>query len=400
MALVAGGAAATTYIVPSDYGVAAIELATGKVVWRRPGSFTRPELRIEGATLVAEDPASTAKRKRLELDPATGKIQKRRQRGQTPQVRQLDPLPVNLRTASGVTLGFDSGNTRHIQTADGRVLKRLDWFPDNLTVRGEVVIFTRQDGKGGSEIDAWDLARGRLAWEIELDREVHDPSPPEGAYADFAVDGDRLYVSVDQRIVAFDINGPPRRLWSTALPRQPIRVYDAPWTTFAVEDDFLFALVYEDLAVLRVSDGALVWTFDGGMLGAPWPLVAGGKVFVSYRAGEVDPSSWSTPGGRGADISALEIRRVKKRWTITPITRAAIPPGAQRWSILRQPPPPARRASPLVLTLTDSDGDAYPVRPHRRRPRSPRRHVSRLLPRRPAARRQSYRRQRQLVRRG
>lgn len=360
MALVAGGAAATTYIVPSDYGVAAIELATGKVVWRRPGSFTRPELRIEGATLVAEDPAGTPKRQRRELDPATGKVVKRRTAAQTPRVQALAPLPVNLRTASGVTLAFDPHNTRHIETADGKVLKRLDWFPSNLTVHGDVVIFTRHDGKGGNEIDAWDLTRGRLAWEIELDREVHDPSL-EGAYVDFAVDGDRLYVSVDQRILAFDINGPPQHRWTTALPRQPIRVYDVPWTTFAVEDDFLFALVYEDLAVLRTSDGALLWTFDGGMLGRPWPLLAGGKVFVSYRAGEVDPSSWSTPGSRAADISALEVRRVKRQWTITPITRAAIPPGAQRWSILRQPAPPARRTSPLVLTLTDSDGDAYAV---------------------------------------
>jgi outer membrane protein assembly factor BamB len=365
----------TTYALPSDYGVACVELATGKVLWRRPGTFTLPLLKVEAGRLVVQDPPPRRRTNLMDplfhqpgkgaagqkaiLDLATG--EPAAPISGAVAVEPLGPVPASLRMVSGKMLAFDRGNTRHIETADGTVLKRLEWYPDNIVVAGDLVILTMGDDDAGSaDVYAWDLSTGAFAWEIDLHRHVRNL--PAGAHIDLALDGGRLLVSVDERLLAFALKRRPRLLWRTRLPRQPIRVYDSAWTQFGRHGAILFARVYEDLFALRASDGKLLWQFDAGMLGDPWPVVHDGWVCMSYRAGTVKPMSWSIPGDRGREVRALRINRSGvDRWSITPLAWQRIPARGRVWSHLDQPPASNGSATAIVLTLYDSDGETITI---------------------------------------
>ncbi len=86
-------------------------------------------------------------------------------------------------------------------------------------------------------------------------------------------------------------------LWKTPLPRQPIRRYDAGWTRLAKLDGKLIVSVYEDLFVVRAAVRKLLWSFDTGPFGEPWPVVHDGRVYVAARSGPAKRSSFSITSG-------------------------------------------------------------------------------------------------------
>lgn len=287
-------ASGTTYITQSDAGVACLKRTTGEVLWRRHDTFREPRLWIEDGRLTVE-----------EQDPPRGRIKVvPRRDGTVPEVTprieafdletgkpttrgkaasRIEPvarLPRQLQAASGLTLAFDPGNTENIETTGGKVLERLGCYPDEMLLAGDVVILTGCDGLGG-DVYGWDLDRGAEAWQLDLRRFL--PKLRAGANVDVALDGSRLLVSVDRRILSFALHEKPRLLWKTSLPRRPVRAHDTASTAFARHGRILFAVVDEDLFALRASDGELLWHFDAGAHAHPWPVAHDGRVCTSFR---------------------------------------------------------------------------------------------------------------------
>lgn len=365
-----GSDARAIYQVQSDSGIACVDLATGRDLWRRPDTYRRPRLWVEGGRLVVEEedpprgritvvprrdgtlPDVTPRREAFDLQ--TGAPLPLR--AGALEVAQLTPLESALRSASGITLAWDDDHLNQIATTDGDLLLDLEWSPSELVVAGEVVVL-RFDGAWSATLYGWDLSRRALAWELDLGR--HVPDLPREPYVSLEVDDGRLLVVVDQWLLAFSVHGEPRLAWKTELPRQQIRTADAPWTTLARHGPILFAQVYERLFALRASDGELLWSHDGGAHVTPWPLVHDDRACMQFRAVTREPiRAPRTPSAEA--FRALEIRQSASGWSMTPVSK--IPRRAQVWSFLDPPPPPRRAATSVVLSLHhDERADASSV---------------------------------------
>lgn len=283
-ALAGGAALADTYRLPTDFRVARLDAATGKSLWAvSPGPLVQPRLSLVGGAVrvVSEDGV-------FWLDAGTGASLDPVPKGGGPAVEPLPRLPRNLTTDSGWTLEGDDGNTRHLighRKGQKRLLRELPDFPYHLVVVGDRVFYTFAGGvsrhdTGGGEVHAYDVTAGRVAWTFRAAEHLGELSPHTWTGID--LDGQRLLVSVDQSIFALDLAG--KVLWHTRLPRQALRRYDAAWTTIGRWQDRLVVRCYEDLFVLDGSSGELVWRYDAGPFGHPWPVVAGDAFFVATRA--------------------------------------------------------------------------------------------------------------------
>ena len=340
VALLASPAGADTYSIPNDFGVAALDLGTGKVLWRAPGKLHPPKLRVEGnAVIASEDPTylglgtipST-----LVLDVASGARTKVKPGAKA--IAPLEVLPRNLKHA-GRTVAYGSGGTGYLaydSDANHGIdeFVQFDWDASDLYVVGNRAILAFNFESGG-EVYAYDLDKRDLAWEFRTYE--HVKTIPEHVHTSIAVDKDRVLVSADEHIFAVDA-ATGALIWHTALPRQPIRRYDAAWTQFARHGDTLILRVYEDLFALSAADGKLRWQFDAGMLARPWPVIAGDKVLVGWRGQTANQSSASFTSARKPRPTSVRIRYTAAGWSMTAQSTRAAPAGTTRWSRLHQPP--------------------------------------------------------------
>lgn len=343
---------ANTYAVPDDFGVAALELATGNVVWRTPGKLHPATLRVEGGAVVAsEDPdylSPGAKARSLVLDVATGAKIKRPRGAKT--IAPLAELPRNLAHA-GRTLAYGSGGTGYLAyEADAThgidELVQFDWSASDVHVVRNRAIVTFNFESGG-EVYAYDLDTKQFAWDFRTYE--HVPSIPEHVHTSISVDRDRVLVSADEHVFAVDA-ATGALVWHTALPRQPIRRYDAAWTTFARHGDTLILRVYEDLFALSAADGKLRWRFDAGVLARPWPVIAGDKLFVAWRGQTANAQSASFGGQRTVRPTSVRLHKTARGWQMTAQSARKAPAGTTRWSTLRLPPS-GGRGPKIELTL-------------------------------------------------
>ena len=120
----------------------------------------------------------------------------------------------------------------------------------------------------------------RIAWTFRASSIQRDLPP--ASYTGVAVDGNQVLVSVDQSIYALALASGKLR-WRSVLPRQTLLRYDHPWTKIGRHGDTLIVACYEDLFVLQRDDGKLIWSFDCGQFGSPWPTVEGDRVYVGTR---------------------------------------------------------------------------------------------------------------------
>lgn len=333
--------AADTYALPEDFGVAALELATGKEIWRVPGKLKPAEVRASGNVVIASEDKSYlrpgARPATLVLDAATGAKAKAPPPG-TKSIPPLAELPRNLKHA-GRTLAYGTGGTSYLAYESDAThgideFVQFDWSASDIHVVGDIAVVTFNFESGG-EVYGYNLARKQLAWDFRTYEVV--PTIPDRVHTSIAVDRDRVLVSADEHIFAVDA-ATGALIWHTALPRQPIRRYDAAWTTFARHNDMLILRVYEDLFALTAADGKLVWQFDAGVLSRPWPVIAGDRVFVAARGQTANAQSATITGGRLLRPTSVRIRKTQAGWTMTAQSARTAPTGTTRWSTLRKPP--------------------------------------------------------------
>lgn len=339
VALLVPPAGADTYSVPDDFGVAALDLATGNVLWRVPGKMGPATLRVEGnAVIASEDPmyGRGTNGATLVLDVASG-AKAKVQRG-AKAIAPIAELPRNLKYA-GRTVEYGTGGTGYLAYGSDAThgldeFVQFDWDASDVHVVGNRAVLAFNFESGG-EVYAYDLDKKDLAWDFRTYE--HVKTIPEHVHTSISVDKDRVLVSADEHIFAVDaVTG--AMLWHTALPRQPIRRYDAAWTTFARHGDTLILRVYEDLFALSAADGKLLWQFDAGMLARPWPVIVGDKVFVTFRPQTANQNSASFGGQRTTRPTSVRIKKTAAGWTMTAQSTRAAPAGTTRWSKLHQPP--------------------------------------------------------------
>lgn len=341
LAVLVPPAGADTYALPEDFGVAALDLATGNVLWRVPGKLRPATLRVEGNVVIAsEDPdyvGAGARPASLVLDVASGAKAKKPRAGAA-KIAALPELPRNLKHG-GRTLAYGSGGTGYLAyEADATHgiddLVQFDWDASDVHVVGNRAIVTFNFESGG-EVYAYDLDNKQFAWELRTYE--HVPAIPEHVHTSISVDRGRVLVSADEHVFAVDAaNG--ALLWHTALPRQSIRRYDAAWTTFARHGETLILRVYEDLFALSAADGKLLWQFDAGVLARPWPVIAGDKLFVAWRGQTANANSATFGGQRALRPSSVRIQKTGRGWTMTAQSTRRAPAGTTRWSTLHLPP--------------------------------------------------------------
>lgn len=364
--LTTASALATTYDIPPDYEVTCLELATGKVVWRRqPGPLPRPQIKIVGNVVIAEpDPWLNPGNKQLRylLDASSGKVLSGiLKRGKRPVIEPLPGLPRGLKSADGRVFEYRSGYTRHLIAVRGgkkTIVKRLDDFPHELHVVGDLAIFTFAGGtsfhdSGGGEVYAWDLKQRRLAWEFSAASKL--TSLAEHARTDISVDGHRVLLSVDQTVFGLAIDTGQLQ-WVTKLPRQQIRSWDTAYTGIGKVGDMLLVQCYEDLFALSAADGRLRWSFDAGPFGAPWPTAKGGQLYLAARGNNpVAVLSTTSKVQFKTRASALRIKTDQKApggYRIEYLSIRRVPAGADVYWSLR-PPPPTKGKKRLLLELVD-----------------------------------------------
>jgi outer membrane protein assembly factor BamB len=338
---------ADTYQAPQDFGIACLDLATGKEVWKTPGTLRRPILRVTGGLVVAtEDVPATAKT--LVVDAATGAIVGRP--APAGGFGALPPLPRNL-DYHGKHLAYGTGGTGGLFYDDySTQFMWFEWDASDVHVVGSLAVFAFDVPTGG-EVYAYDLATSKLAWQF---RAYDHVAIDEHARTDIAVDGNRVLVSTDQHVFALDA-ATGNATWQLDLPRQAIRRYDQPWTAFSRAGDLYLVRVYEDVFAIA-RDGTLRWRFEGGKLAQPAPVVAGDKVYVAWRDGGIHANSMSFTSAAGVRPSAIAVRKDGAGWRLTAESTRSAPPGTTRWSTLRPPPPSGKR---VVLRLEGGHAPSY-----------------------------------------
>jgi len=219
----------------------------------------------------------------------------------------------------------------------------------DVSISGSLAIFTMFGGHG--EVYAYDLDQKRLVWEFAAAKTV--PRIDREEDASFAVDGDKVFVAVDQHIFALDVATGAVK-WHRALPKQRMRPFDHPGGRFALVGDQLFVHVYDKLFVFDALTGTMRWQVAGGAHSDPWPLVYKDTACFAVRGeGEPDMVSTTLRSKEAPSPSAIKITRTKTRtgetFTIKAILRSEIPNNATVWWSLRPPPTPTQPS--LVLTL-------------------------------------------------
>src|SRR5262245_27309073 len=162
----AGSARADTYRAPDDFGIACLELATGKELWRTPGKVRSPVLRVNAGLVVAsEDPALAphGPSAALVVDAATGRVVTK---PVAPGgVGALPPLPRNLAHA-GHTVAYGSGGTSGLFYEDySTEFVWFDWDASDVRVVGNLAVLAF-DFESGGEVFAYDLVGKKLAWDF------------------------------------------------------------------------------------------------------------------------------------------------------------------------------------------------------------------------------------------
>lgn len=251
-------ALASSYRMPSDYQIACLDAMTGEVIWKtKPEKLARPAICAFNDVVIAMSHLREGNQKTFieyQLDAKTGKLLEldpALRNRQAEWVLPFDPLPRKLSVTGG-------------------------------PISGDLAMFVREFTR--SRTYAFNLKTQKVEWEFDASSWI--PNLHKKAYVGIEVDGDRVLVSMDQTIFCLSAkNG--QLEWMIKLPRQTIRILDAPITKIGRSGDVLFVQCYEDLFALRADDGKLLWSFDCGPFGAAWPTIVGNRIFVGVR--EPDP---------------------------------------------------------------------------------------------------------------
>ena len=365
LVFLSGAEAKTSCALPEDYGIACHDLATGEVLWQTPTRRSGPPtISVQGELVIVESTISTIDGderilyalSREDGRPAPGGIPPHKA-GERHE--PLEPLPRNLTAPDGSVFEYESFPRHLVAVADGqtRIIRQLESRAHDLHIAGSLALFTFGAGSlwdtGGGEVYAYDLEADALRWEFDGSKGVQDL--PEDAATGLAVDGERILVHTDQTIFALRLED-GRREWMARLPRQAIRPFDGgPRVRIGRVGDLLLVDCYERLFALGAEDGKLVWSFDCGAFGEPWPTVAGNRLFVGTRGTE-EPADWSLLRGEPErpENSALVVSRAPENgagYEIRFLSRRDIPRDAEMWWSLRPPPAPTPDAQRVVIRL-------------------------------------------------
>lgn len=100
-------------------------------------------------------------------------------------------------------------------------------------------------------------------------------------------DNERIYAATKDSVSAYDIRT-QRVVWSQhSLPRQEVKVMGQHEGKLLVQSG-------TTLAALNLATGRLLWDFNAGPSGDPWPQMVGGKAYVVVR--EALPVTWVCSG--------------------------------------------------------------------------------------------------------
>lgn len=92
----------------------------------------------------------------------------------------------------------------------------------------------------------------------------------------------------------------------------------------------------------------MLWQFDAGTLARPWPVIAGDKLFVGWRAQTSNINSASQVARRALRPTSVRIQKTASGWTMTGQSTRKAPAGTVRWSTIRQPPVRTNNRAPKV----------------------------------------------------
>ncbi len=331
----------TTYLRPSDYSVACLDMTSGKLLWRtKPNEFEPKRISVKQKVVIA-----SSEKGDYYLDAETGQILNNPPALDAEETGPLPPLEQNLKSSDGLVFEYSRGNTQGlIGRMNGTVqyTKYLEDYPYDLHIVNNLAIFTFAGGgssTGGGEVYAFDLKRNTLVWEFGASKLLEGLA--ESETTNITVDGEKVLVSVDQVIFALSVDS-GEVLWMARLPRQSIRQHDSAWTQIGRVGKTLFVQCYEDLFALRAEDGKLLWSFDAGPFGESWPTIKDGRIYLATRSGPVEMSSFSFVGGfREKLISAVKVTKDGKSpagYSLEFISRRDIPKGEDVWWTLKPPP--------------------------------------------------------------
>lgn len=355
---------ATTYLQSKDFAVRCVDVKTGVKRWQtKPKELIRPRLRLIDGMLVADDrwPDEVIGRQLVVFDFATGAIVERKPaKSPTVSAEQLQE-PRNMVASNGQVFATTDELEPYDGLAHGLYLATkpkptlavpMESLVLDVSISGSLAIFTMFGGHG--EVYAYDLDQKRLAWEFAAATTV--PRIDREEDASFTVDGDKVFVAVDQYVFVLDVATGALK-WHRALPKQRMRPFDHPGGRFARVGDQLFVGVYDKLFVFDALTGTMRWHVAGGAHSYPWPLVYKDTACFAVR-GDDEPEMVSTTLRRNEapSPSALIVTRSKTRtgdtFTIKPILRSEIPNNATVWWSLRPPPTPTQPSLEVTLGHT------------------------------------------------
>jgi hypothetical protein len=352
---------ATTYMPSKDFAVRCVDVKTGAKRWQtKPKELLEPRLRLIDGLLVADDrwADEVIVRQLVVFDFATGAIVERKPASNATVTAEGLHEPRNMVASSGQVFATTNELEPYDGLADGLYLATkpkptlavpMESLVLDVSISGSLAIFTMSGGHG--EVYAYDLDQKRLAWEFAAAKTVPRIDREEGA--SFTVDGDKVFVAVDQHVFALDVATGALK-WHRALPKQRMRPFDHPGGRFARVGDQLFVGVYDKLFVFDALTGTMRWHVAGGAHSYPWPLVYKDTACFAVRGDdETEMVSTTLRSKEAPSPSALKITRSKTRtgdtFTIKAILRSEIPNNATVWWSLQPPPTPTQPS--LVLTL-------------------------------------------------
>lgn len=333
----------STYVLPPEYEIVALDGNTGVEVWvTKPGKLGRPTIRATLSEVVVQDRQQDGANLYV-LDARTGELLN----GLDPPSGGTDPLPFllqNLIAANGWAFRYHRGGTPNLTVEDGTkaglVVQPLDAYVSDLNISGDVAIFSFSGsnvlGTAGGEVYAFDFVKHTLRWEFDAARLREGVD--EAEYTKVAVDDDRVYVQSDQTLFALDKNT-GAVLWTTDLPRQHVGPYDAPWTSIGRVGSDLFVTCYEMLLRIDRSSGKILWSYNCRIFGNPWPTLLNDRLYVARLAGKPERVSMTAPRLRSKPTSAVKVlRQSDGTHVLQPLSRRDIPAHEQVYWLLRQAP--------------------------------------------------------------